>query len=171
MKIFNYIFVSDVLSRLILFLVCIFCFLLETGNKTKIMTRLRTQKQMGLQLGPGNAMEAWIVLSQSLVPGRRWNTNSFRDIIFIIVWVLEGRCHVVVMTQTWDKIWQTGPRWCNTDDRPVCSSCRKTLSNIKTSWTELVTTIIFVTDKFLMTPNADDAEQAMSNSSLKSSSS
>ena len=71
-----------------------FCFLPETGNKTKIMPRLRTQKQMGLQCEPIPAEEPWNALSQSL--SGYW---YFLNTIFIRVWVLGGRCHVVIMTQ------------------------------------------------------------------------
>ena len=98
MKLFNYIFVSDVLSRLILFLACFLLFARDGKQNTNYDSTENT-KTNGTTIGPKQGDGSMNCFCPNL-----FQANVFQSIIFIMVWVLEGRCHVVVMAQTWDKM-------------------------------------------------------------------
>ena len=93
MKLFNYIFVSDVLSRL--FLACFFLFARDEKQNTNYDSRLRTQKQMGTQLDPSSDG------SMNCFCPNLFQANMFQSTIFIMVC---GCWKVGAMLSLWHKL-------------------------------------------------------------------
>ena len=126
MKIFNYIFVSDVLSRLILFLACFLLFARDGKQNTNYDSTENT-KTNGTTIGPKQRAGSMNCFCPNL-----FQANMFQSIIFIMVWKVGAMLSLCYGTNLGQNVTKLGQH--DVKQTPDCSSALVTLSNIKTSW-------------------------------------